>query len=113
MQPPIVMKPCPFCGGAPELKVRDDTTGVVMLDPAKRKRMAWVQCVACGGSATAYRSNDLNELQKGASSAWNRRIDLGDSVSLMDDISAAGGTLMAGFREAAKDMFIFVFQTMS
>ena len=68
------LKPCPFCGGEPKLKVCDgsgtywsDLTTVIL----KGRKMTHylIMCSKCRIKTGAYKTT------KGVFNAWNRRVD--------------------------------------
>ena len=52
----IKLKPCPFCGGYPNVEYVDD-----------KKRQVYIACSECGAELNLYKNLDE------AAEAWNRR----------------------------------------
>lgn len=65
------LKPCPFCGGAAELKGINAMIG--------RKAQAYVRCKACGTTSGYFSENIAYCANEKAIEAWNRRYEDGNT----------------------------------
>lgn len=63
------LKPCPFCGGAAELKTRE----YAMVG---HKQQAYVICKTCGVTSAYFSENIAYCANEKAIEAWNRRLKM-------------------------------------
>lgn len=61
-------KPCPFCGGVPELN-REERTNISPLFPYEDNSFWWVSCIKCKAKTNAYCS------AAAALEVWNNRVE--------------------------------------
>lgn len=69
----IELKPCPFCGGAAELKVKD----YAMMG---HKKQAYVRCKVCGTTSDYFSEDIAYCANEKAIKAWNRRANIKDEA---------------------------------
>jgi Lar family restriction alleviation protein len=73
---PNELKPCPFCGGKPQMFACDGSgsffapIGTTQFWGRKLDHFL-IRCTACGVRTKAYKTN------RGVFNAWNRRVDNG------------------------------------